>query len=338
MSKKRGKKKKKIVKNDKKKKFFYKEDIFISRMSSILKMPHPKTKELFYQRIVSAIRINNLLVEPQKVVNALKNKNADLKEVPWSPHTYIVKNLDKSNLAKTPEYKKGLFYIQNLSSMIPAIVLKPTEGDTILDMCAAPGSKTTQLASLMNNTGEIVANDNNFERSRKLSKMLKKFNIKNTNINFAQGEHLGKSFPGYFDKIILDAPCSGEGMVYLAKKQPLKFWSIRKSKEMSKIQKQLILSAFQALKKGGLLAYSTCTLSPNENEGVVSYLLEREKSAKIEHIDLIQTKEFEDFKPFIKKGLREWNEEIYHEDIRETIRITPGKTMIGFYVALIKKD
>jgi tRNA (cytosine49-C5)-methyltransferase len=336
---KKGKGRKKMVRVRKdKKKFFYKEDIFISRMSSILKLPHPKTKELFYQRIVSVIRINNLVAEPTKVIDALKIRNIELKEIPWSPYTYIVKNLDKSNLAKTPEYKKGLFYIQNLSSMIPAIALKPTQSDIVLDMCAAPGSKTTQLASLMNNQGKIIANDSNFERSRKLSKMLKKFNVKNTSINFARGEDLGNNFPNYFDKVLLDAPCSGEGMVYLAKKQPVKFWSIRKSKEMSKIQKQLILSAYQTLKSGGLMVYSTCTLSPNENEGVVSYLLEKVNNAEIVEIDLMQSKEFEDFKPFIKHGLKEWNEEVYNKDIGKTIRIVPGKTMIAFYIALIRKN
>jgi len=335
MKKKRRKKEKQT---NIKKKFFYKDDIFISRMSSILKLPHPKTKELFYQRIVSSIRINNLLVEPNKAVQLLRKKGLELQEVEWSDYTYIVKNRDKSELSKMPEYDKCLFYIQNLSSMIPPIVLNPQPEDTILDMCAAPGSKTTQLASLMNNQGQIVANDNDYKRAQKLSKILEKFNVQNTQVNFSQAENLGRKFENYFDKVLLDAPCSGEGMIYLGKKRPLKFWNIKKSQEIAKLQKKMILSAYSCLKPGGTLIYSTCSLSPNENESVVTYLLDNHKNAKLQDIELINSKNFEKYKSFANRGLKEWNQEIYHPDIQKTVRIVPGKTMIGFYLALIKKD
>lgn len=320
------------------KKFFYKDDIFISRMSSILKIPHHKTKSLFYQRILSVIRLNDLIADPERTLNLLKNRNLSLNKVDWNKHTYIVKNMDKSELSKMEEHKQNLFYIQNLSSMIPAIILEPKSDDYILDMCSAPGSNTTQLASLMNNKGEIVANDNNHERTIKMQRILRKFNVENTVVHFGNGEDLYKDFSDSFNKVLLNAPSSAEGLIYLNKKQPLKFWSIRKSQEISKVQKKLIISAFKCLKKGGTMTYSTCTLSPNENESVVTYLLKNEDSASIENIDLIEKEEFFNYKTFVQRGLKEWNNEIFHSDINKTIRIIPGKTMIGFYVALIKKN
>jgi len=334
--------KKKKIKNKKKnfkktKKYYYKTDIFISRMASILKIPHKKTKELFYQRIVSVIRLNDLLDDPQKIFKVLEEKNLDLKEVPWSKHTYIVKNKDKSELSKMQEYAKSLFYIQNLSSQLPPIILNPSPEDTILDMCAAPGSKTTQLASLMNNKGLIIANDDNYKRVHKMSKVLEKFGVKNTQINFAGGEELDAQFENYFDKVLLDAPCSGEGMIYLGAPKPLRFWSIKRTKEMSKIQKELIKSAFRCLKPGGEMVYATCTLSPNENESVVTHLMHEFKQAQLEEIELIKQDSFKEYKPFVKRGLKEWNEEFFHPDIDKTMRIIPGKTMMGFYIALIKK-
>lgn len=319
------------------KQFFYKEDIFLSRMASVFKIPQQKVKVLFSERTVSTIRLNGLAADTTEIYNLLKKKGLELKPIEWSKDTYIVTNKDKSELGKMPEYDKGLFYIQNLGSMLPAVILDLKETDKVLDMCAAPGSKTTQMADLMHNKGEIIANDDDYDRIYKMSSVLKQFYVTNTSVHYMNADKLGDQYPDFFDKVLLDAPCSGEGMVYLARPKPLRFWSIKKTKTMAKIQSRLIKAAFKALKPGGLMIYSTCTVSPTENESIVTELLNTEKRAQLQDITLIQSKEFEPNKPFIRHALASWNGEEFHPDIKKAIRVVPGKTMMGFFVALIKK-
>jgi NOL1/NOP2/sun family putative RNA methylase len=319
-------------------KFYSKYDVFISRMASILRLPHGVIRNIFAERTVSAIRLNNLAGDPERIKYILEDKGVDLEEVPWSPNTYIVRNADKSDLGQTSEYRKGLFYIQNLSSMIPAILLAPTAKDTILDMCAAPGSKTSQLAALMNNKGKIYANDEDAWRSQKLREVLDIFRVRNTEIKIGKGENYGSMFSHYFDKVLLDAPCSGEGQIYLDGESPLRLWSVKRVKSMAMIQKRLIESAFKALKPGGTMIYSTCTLEPAENEDVVQHLLNKQPKAKIESIDLVKSPEFKNFKMHFKYGIKSWNEFEFSDELRKTIRIYPSSEMMGFYVAKIGKE
>jgi 16S rRNA (cytosine1407-C5)-methyltransferase len=320
------------------KKFFSKWDIFISRMASILRLPQGVVRQIFAERTLSTIRINNLAGNPAKIATILKKKGAVLNEIPWLPYTYFVENMDKSDLGKTTEYKKGMFYIQNLSSMIPALLLNPKQTDTVLDMCSAPGSKTSQLAGMMNNKGKIIANDTDAWRAQKLKDVLEAFKVSNTEIKIGKGEDYGAHFNQYFDKVLLDAPCSGEGQVYFEGESPLRFWSIKRVKAMTKIQKSLIESAFKALKPGGLLVYSTCTLEPGENEDVVQHLITKYPKAKVEAIPLLTEPSFKDFKKHLKPGVQSWNEYEFGPELRKTMRIYPSAEMMGFYVALIRKE
>lgn len=320
-----------------KKKYYTKLDIFLSRMASILKVPTGVALDIFSQRTVTTIRFNTLVESPKKTYGLLRKMGATVVQVPWLDDTYIVTNMDKSDLAVTQMYKQGFFYIQNLSSMIPAQILEPNEKDTVLDMCAAPGSKTTQLASIMKNKGKIVANDADKYRIDKLRAVLEMFNVKNATVRYGAGEAIGKREEGHYDKILLDAPCSGEGLIYLKGEKPLRFWNIKKIKPMANTQKKLIESAFRALKKGGTLIYSTCTLEPEENEGVVSYLLDKFSDASIKEVDLFNTKEFEEYEKYIKRGIREYNGIKYHPEVHKSYRIIPSSNMMGFFIAKIVK-
>jgi 16S rRNA (cytosine1407-C5)-methyltransferase len=318
-------------------KFFTKFDVFISRMASILRLPQGVVRNIFSERAISTIRINNLAGEPRRIKQILLNKGVNLVEVPWSPLTYFVGNQDKSILGQTAEYRKGLFYMQNLSSMIPAILLEPKAKDVILDMCSAPGSKTSQLASLMNNKGKIIANDEDAWRSQKLREVLDAFCVTNTEIKIGKGEKYGSIYNQFFDKVLLDAPCSGEGQVYLEGDSPLRFWSVKRIKVLAKLQKELIESAFKSLKHGGFMIYSTCTLEPAENEDVVQFLLEKYPDAQLETIDLIKSEEFKDFKKHVKPGIQSWNEFEFGPELRKTIRVYPSAEMMGFFIAKISK-
>jgi NOL1/NOP2/sun family putative RNA methylase len=327
---------KKVMKS--RKKYFTKVDVFLSRMASIMRVPTGVAMKMFSDRAVTTIRLNTLAQEARRTLGQLKKMGAVIEEVPWLEDTYLVKNLDKSDLAVTQMYKFGFFYIQNLSSMIPAVVLDPKPDEVILDMCASPGSKTTQMAAMLKNKGSIIANELDSKRVEKLQNVLEMFNVKNTKVRQGKGEAIGSREEGHYDKVLLDAPCSGEGLIYLKGEKPLRFWNVKKVNVMSKLQKELILSAFKALKKGGTLVYSTCTLEPEENEGVITELLETQHSAKLVEIDLFNSNEFKEYKTNVKRGIVSWNDEKYSNHVSKTYRILPSGKMMAFYVAKIVKE
>ena len=319
------------------KKYYSKEDVFLSRMASITRIPKGTVASMFKERAVTTIRFNTLKDNAENIYKRVRSQGIFLVEVPWISNTYIIPNNDKSELGKLPEYNEGLFYIQNLSSMLPPLILNPKEKDKVLDMCAAPGSKTLLLADMMRNKGKIVANDVDAWRIGKLKEIITMFGIKNCEVTSEDGTGFGKREAERFDRILLDAPCSGEGMIYLASPAALRFWNIKKVKAEVNIQKNLIISAFNALKKGGTLIYSTCTIEPDENEGVITFLLSKFNNAKIEEIPLFDSQEFNNFKKHIKRGLLSWNGKIYNKEVSKTYRVLPSGEMMGFYIAKIVK-
>ncbi len=212
--------------------------------------------------------------------------------------------------------------------MIPPVVLDPKPHENILDMAAAPGSKTTQICQMMNNKGSIVANDVNIERIKAL-----RFNIEKLGcLNVATIRSNGVNLPHKkirFDKVLLDAPCSSEGTIRKNWKV-LSRWSVGYVKQMSKEQKKLILAAYDVLKPGGVLVYSTCTLSPEENEEVVDFLLAHKEGAYLEKINIRGLK--------IREGIEEWEGKVYNNEVKKIARIWPqDNNSEGFIVAKIVK-
>jgi 16S rRNA (cytosine1407-C5)-methyltransferase len=319
------------------KKYYTKEDIFVSRMASILMIPKGEVKHLFNQRAKSTIRINGLKGNANRTVGLLKKRSIQLTDIPWAPNTYFVGNRDKSELSQLEEYADGKFYIQDLSSILATLVLDPKVEDKILDMCSAPGSKTTHIADITKNKAEILANELELSRTNSLRNVVEQFGATNVRITLSDGRDFGKKYPDYFDKVLLDAPCSGEGRIYLRGPKPLRFWSIKKVNFSTKLQKELIESAFITLKTGGTLIYSTCTLEPEENEGVVTDLLNNHRNAKLIDIDIVKQKSFENFKHRLTSGISKWSGNTYHKDIHRSIRIIPSSEMMGFYIAKITK-
>jgi len=329
---------KKPRKRSQQRKYYSKEDIFLSRMASILQMSKGKVKHLFYQRARTTIRLNNLKANPKHTYKILtKTKCWKLQEIQNLEYTYFVNNKDKDEVADTQEYKDGHFYIQNLSSILSVYILNPQGNDNVLDLAAAPGSKTTLISSLTNNKAKIMANDINQKRISRLNNVLHQFGSKNVRVTNIDGKVLGKTYPNHFNKVTLDAPCSEEGRIYLTKRNSLRSWSIKKVNAMVKTQKELIESAFQALSVGGTLVYSTCTLEPEENEGVVTYLLNKYDNAKIEDIDFVNKLE-PLLKDKIRGGITKWSGNTYHQEVKKSIRIIPSPEMMGFYIAKITKS
>jgi len=322
---------------DENSKYFTKDDIFISRMASILMLPKARVSSLFYQRARTTIRLNSLKGNVKETLRLLKSRGYELSKVTWAPNVYFVNNRDKSEISQIEEYRQGLFYIQDLSSILATLVLNPTRGENILDMCAAPGSKTTHMAEITKNRANILANEIEVGRTNSLRNVIEQFGANSVKITLSDGRDLGKKYPDYFDKVLLDAPCSGEGRIYMRGPKPLRFWSIKKVKGSTILQRELIESAFRTLKTGGTLVYSTCTLEPEENEGIVTYLLKNHKNAKIEEIEIFNSKEFKGYKRYITQGIVRWSGNEYDPSVRKSIRILPSSEMMGFYIAKIVK-
>lgn len=231
-----------------------------------------KYKEFYQSSYKTCIRISNK-IDSLQLTNELSNYGIELEKIGSVKNAYRVLN-GEDIIGKTFPFILGDYYIQSLSSMIPALVLNPKENEKVLDLCAAPGSKTTQLSELMNNKGTIIANDASLDRLRVLMFNIDKMNSVNVGVINQKGEILSKYFENYFDKILVDAPCSALGIVQ-KKGEVSNWWNINKLASISDIQYKLLLSAVKMLKVGGEIVYSTCTLTLEENELVLNKILKK---------------------------------------------------------------
>lgn len=276
------------------------------------------------------IRINTLNASKEQVLQFFDKQNIQYSSVPWFDLAFIIHNATTRELTDLEIYKQGFFYIQNLSSMIPALVLDPQKDEKVLDLAAAPGSKTTQMAAMMNNEGEIIANDVSRTRMFKLQDNLSQQGVSNTKVITGPGERVWQKYPEYFDKVLVDVPCSMEGRFVCGDIFSYKDWSLKKVKILAKQQQWLLRSAISATKVGGLIVYSTCTISPEENEGVIDWLIKKEK-ANVE-IEEIFIKDLEK-----NEAISSFGEKKYNPEVVKTLRILPSQKMEGFYVAKIRK-
>lgn len=231
------------------------------------------------QPLRKSVRVNTLKMSVEEFKQQAAKKNWQLSAIPWCNEGFWLERPSDEEqhlaLGNTDLHLSGAMYVQEASSMLPPMALKQSlqTSQTVLDMASAPGSKTSQLAALMNNQGVLVANELSSSRLKVLSATLKRMGVGNCALSHFDGVIFGDYMFECFDSILLDAPCSGEGTV---RKDPdaLKNWSIESNITIAQIQKQLIKSAFYALKPGGTLVYSTCTLTPLENQQVCNALLE----------------------------------------------------------------
>ncbi len=273
-----------------------------------------------------SIRVNTVLGQALDVKKSIEAKGWKLEPIPWCEEGFWISHPERKDVGNLLEHHLGKVYVQEAASMIPPLVLAPVPGDIVLDMCAAPGSKTTQMGVMMGNEGIIVANDYKGERLQSLGINVQRSGLTNVLVTLMHG----KRFFGFsFDKILLDAPCSGTGAIRKSLKT-IKIWNAKMITKLARQQKELIVNAYENLKEGGEMVYSTCSVEPEENEGVVDFLLKKYPSAKILPIHLKGIKrsaailEFEgiSFDPSIKEALRLWPQDNDTE---------------GFFVAHISK-
>ena len=278
----------------------------------------------FSEKRLTTLRVNTLKTNVRDVMQYFKENNVKFERVLWYNDALIIKNKTEKDLQKLEIYKEGKIYLQSLPSMVPPLVLKPKQGENVLDLTAAPGGKTTEIAAFMNNNGFIFANELDKLRCERLKYNVELQGAKIVEVNCGRGEKIGKSYPEKCDKVLLDAPCSGEGRFSMQNVQSYKTWSKKTVQELNKMQKKLIKSAYEALKPGGILVYSTCTLNKDENENVLNWAL-NELNLKMLDIDLE-----------IREKLPAFNENL-DKSINKAIRILPSKNMEGFFVSKMEK-
>jgi len=319
------------------------------------------------ERYLNSVRCNTLKISPEELKKRLEKKWEIKQPYKQYPEIFIIEgrkpfgkdnenqakqgggnSLDKSEssqgrgsmssiypiapgeIGKALEHQLGYYYVQEVSSMMPPLVLSADEKEVVLDIAAAPGSKTTQIAMMMKNKGTLIANDISVPRIVALSANLQRCGIINNIITREEGRQLCQKFKKInfqFDKILLDAPCSGEGTLRTSPKTASMF-SENMIKKLSSIQKKLLENAVEVLKKDGILIYSTCTHAPEENEEVIDYILKQGK-VKLEEIKLpIKT----------RNGITEWNNIKYSDELKKCARIYPmDNNTEGFFIAAIKK-
>lgn len=275
-------------------------------------------------------RVNPLKASADEVLPVIRQLGIKFHPVTWSPMAYVTELSNAKELTSLRLFIEGKIYIQNLSSMVPPLVMGLEPDQKVLDLAAAPGSKTSEIAALLHNTGEIVANDKSHDRLYKLRAVLGQQGVTNVTVTHKPGEILWKWYPEYFDSVLVDAPCSMEGRITTEDPDSYKDWSLKKIKVLSQLQKKLLRSAFSSVTVGGSVIYSTCTFSPEENEEVVDWMLKKEGDAvELEEIELAGL----EFLP----GLTEWQGKQFDSQLKKTGRIAPTATLEGFFIAKLRK-
>ncbi|MBE6128321.1 MAG: NOL1/NOP2/sun family putative RNA methylase [Erysipelotrichaceae bacterium] len=291
-------------------------DSYLRKMQDLLKNEYEDYLQAMEMEPVSSIRVNTakISVEDFKRISPFP-----LEPVPWCAEGFYVPNDVRPGTH--PYYYAGLYYIQEASAMAPASLLGVKEGDIVLDACAAPGGKTTALAAKMNNTGLLISNDISASRQNATLKNCERFGIRNAYLISSDLRKLAEKYPGYFDRILVDAPCSGEGMF---RRDPslITSWLERGNDYYPALQKEILSSAVSMLKEGGTILYSTCTFDPSEDEEVIRAVLE-------EYPDLYLA-EPEEKCPLFAEGIG--------EDMKACMRLYPHRLKgEGHFVALLKK-
>ena len=257
------------------------------------------------------LRVNNLKTSLEKAKEKLDEAQIKYETISWYEKALIIKNVREEEIRKLEIYENGEIYLQSLSSMLPPIILEPKAGENILDMTAAPGGKTTEIAALTENKAYITACEKNKIRAERLKFNLQKQGVKSANIMVEDARKLSDYFS--FDKILLDAPCSGSGTENIFDKN----FSKELVERSVKFQEELLSKALKILKPGGEMVYSTCSILKQENEKVLERVLSK-GNAQIEPITVQDI-------------------EVLPSKIAGTITVCPTENYEGFFVAKIKK-
>lgn len=291
---------------------------FETKFKNLLGDEFKELLEFYRKGTKQCIRANTLKIDPKDLKKRLEEKGWKIEEVPWYENAFFLEVGEK--ISKSLEYFLGYYFIQDASSLVPVLVLNPSPGEFVLDLCAAPGSKTTFMAELMKNEGLIVATDINPKRLKALSFNLQKIGVVNT-IVF---QHDGRNpLNMKFDKILVDAPCSCSGTANLSG------WGEKILSRLSNLQKQLLTSASKMLKKDGYIVYSTCSIDPEENEAVIDFAVKK-LGLEVEEVEVPGLK--------YRSGLKEYGRLKFIEEVEKCVRFYPfDNNTEGFFVCKLRR-
>ncbi len=288
---------------------------FLDRMQRMLGEEYPSFLEEYEKEKAYSLRINR----QKGTFEELKKKISFLiKKIPWSDNGYYYKEEDHPG--RHPFHEAGVYYIQEASAMAPAVYLDAQPGERVLDLCAAPGGKSTQIADAMQGKGLLVSNEINPARAKILSENIERMGIRNALVVSHEPAFLAQRFPEYFDRILVDAPCSGEGM-FRKNEEAVREWSYENVLMCAERQAEILENAAVMLRPGGRMVYSTCTFSREENEEMISRFLEKHPEFEIE-----QVKRFPGMSPGmppLEKAVRLWPHKLEGE---------------GHFLASLKKE
>lgn len=296
---------------------------FVEKMDSLL----TEEASLFWKALLDQPAHAGLRLNPLKTTfSELKSLlDITLSPVSWAPYGYFID--PQADLGKHPLHAAGLFYLQEPSAMAPVAALDPQPGERILDIAAAPGGKTTQIASLMKDQGLLIANDPHPQRVYGLAQNLERWGAKNAIITQEKPRKLAEHFGAYFDKVLVDAPCSGEGMFRLHPSER-KQWTENFVQRCARRQDEILWYAAKLVRPGGILVYSTCTFSPQENEGRIAQFLTAREDFQITEIKPLSD---------LSSGRPAWING--PENLIQTRRIWPHLSKgEGHYIARLKRN
>lgn len=274
--------------------------------------------QAFSKSRLPTFRVNTLKSTDERVMNRLRDEAIAFERVKEIPHAFKIKNRTDQQLLEHELATSGQIYLQGLSSMIPPLLMDLKPEDSILDLCAAPGSKTSEIAALTNGQAQIVAMEDNEIRYQKLLNTLSIQGATTVKARHGDSTQLHKELPEAFDKILADVPCSAEGRIEFGDQRSFKYWSEKNIIAHAKLQRRLLRSAVACLKPGGTLVYSTCTLAPEENESMIEWLIT----------------EF----PFMKPVEVTIPLKNFKQTAHKTITLLPSEEAEGFFVAKLTKN
>ena len=295
---------------------------FLKNMEMLLDTEYEAFLDSYNKERVYGLRVNNLKITTEEFAAAAP---FELEKIPWIHNGFYYNGQIRP--ARDPYYYAGLYYLQEPSAMIPASVLPVSPGMKVLDLCAAPGGKSTELAAKLRGEGVLVSNDISNSRAKALLKNIELFGVRNAVVMSEAPYRLAERFPEYFDRILIDAPCSGEGMF---RKDPsvIKGWLEHGNEFFSKLQKEIVAQALKMLAPGGMLLYSTCTFSPMEDEQIVQYMLDLDPRLSVAG---------HPWPEGFSKGRPDWAGG--NEALSDCIRVWPHKIRgEGHFAALLKKE
>ncbi|HSX16524.1 MAG TPA: RsmB/NOP family class I SAM-dependent RNA methyltransferase [Patescibacteria group bacterium] len=302
---------------------------WLSRTMLVLSTSEAETRTLLTQERHQSLRLNPLIAKPDETLIQLAAIGWHGKPYEWADNCYTIEE-GAVAVRDSAVIATGAAFMQNAASWLPVLALDPQPGEQVLDVCAAPGGKSSHIAALTHNQARLWVNDNSRARLLKMQANLQRLGVTPEDTTLFDATQLARKLAGrQFDKMLLDAPCSGEGLMRYDRSKDFATWSVAHVKRLQQLQKHLITQAWQLLKVGGTLVYSTCTMAPEENEAVVDYLLRTRNDAVVEPFSVALSNRV--------ATVAEWNGKAYSPELQGALRLAPSTDVEAFFVCKLKK-